>query len=67
MTKNRGALERTEWERLWQEHWGRSALAGPEQEFLAEQRTPEAERARLDRIMEESTMGSSDCTTSGRP
>jgi uncharacterized protein (TIGR00730 family) len=53
MKKNRGALERTEWEQLWQEHWVGSALAGPEQEFLAEQRTPEAEKARLDRIMEE--------------
>jgi uncharacterized protein (TIGR00730 family) len=49
----RGALDRAEWERLWQEHWVRPAHPDPEQEFLAEARSPEADKARLARITEE--------------
>ena len=48
---DRGALDRAEWERLWQEHWTLDANADDEQEFLAEDRTPEIEKARLGRIM----------------
>lgn len=54
---SRGAVDRSEWEQIWRKHWVRSALADPEQEFLAENRTPEAEKARLDRIMEEFETG----------
>ena len=53
----RGPLGRAEWERLWQEHWVGPARPDSEQEFLAEQRTPEIEKARLARIMEEFERG----------
>jgi uncharacterized protein (TIGR00730 family) len=53
----RGAIDRAEWERLWQEHWVVPAHADSEQEFLAEQRTPEIEKARLARITEEFERG----------
>ena len=56
-TPDRGALDRAEWERLWHEHWTLPADADDEQEFLAEDRTPEIERDRLARIMEEFERG----------
>jgi hypothetical protein len=49
----RGALARAEWERLWEEHFVKPGLADPEQEFLAEARLPEVEKARLERITAE--------------
>ena len=53
----RGPLGRAEWERLWQEHWVEPARPDSEQEFLAEQRTPEIEKARLARITAEFERG----------
>jgi len=50
-------MDRAEWERLWQEHWDRPAHPDAEQEFLAEARSPEAEKARLARIAEEFERG----------
>jgi uncharacterized protein (TIGR00730 family) len=53
-------IGRDEWERLWREHWSSRGASTyelapdmPETEFLAEVRTPEGERKRLDRIVEE--------------
>jgi len=54
-------LKREEWERLWREHWstqGASAFElapneGSESEFLSQVRSPEGERNRLSRIIEE--------------
>lgn len=48
-----------EWERSWQKHWSQVGLpgyelpAGEEQEFLGNARTPQKERARLQRITRE--------------
>ena len=42
---------------MWDEHWVRPAHADVEQEFLAESRSPEADRARLARITEEFETG----------
>ncbi|MGC3961635.1 MAG: TIGR00730 family Rossman fold protein [Verrucomicrobiota bacterium] len=48
-----------QWERSWQKHWSKVGLpgyelpAGDEQEFLANARTPQKERARLRRINHE--------------
>ncbi len=48
-----------EWERSWQKHWSQVGLpgyelpAGEEQEFLGNARTPQKERARLQRINRE--------------
>ena len=47
------------WERSWQKHWSKVGLpgyelpVGDEQEFLAQARTPQKERARLQRITRE--------------
>jgi hypothetical protein len=62
-----GALDRAEWDRLWEEHFVKPGLADPEQEFLAESRSPEAEKARLERIQPSSRPRSNGCTTSGPP
>jgi uncharacterized protein (TIGR00730 family) len=56
-TQGRGALDRAEWERLWQEHWVKPAHPDAEQEFLAEARSPEADRERLARITAEFEQG----------
>jgi uncharacterized protein (TIGR00730 family) len=62
INKKHDRLSRTEWNRLWQEHWsgpatGDTAKMGAEQEFLAESRSLAKERERLNRIMEEFEMG----------
>ena len=54
---DRGALDRAEWERLWQEHWLRPAVPDAEQELLAEARSPEHDGERLARITEEFQRG----------
>ena len=54
-------LEREEWERLWRDHWSTQGAStyelappdGSESEFLSQVRTPDGERKRLDRIVEE--------------
>ena len=53
----RGALDRAEWERLWREHWVGAAVPDAEQELLANERSPEADKARLARITEEFETG----------
>jgi hypothetical protein len=47
LTPLRGALDRAEWERLWQDDWVSPALADPEQAFRTENLPPEADRERL--------------------
>jgi uncharacterized protein (TIGR00730 family) len=53
----RGALDREEWERIWDEHWLAPAVPDAEQELLAEARSPEHDRERLARITEEFERG----------
>jgi uncharacterized protein (TIGR00730 family) len=57
LTASRGALDRAEWERLWQDHWVEPANADTEQEFLSENHSPEADRQRLSRITSEFERG----------
>jgi len=57
LTSPRGALDRAEWERLWQDHWVTPALADTEQEFLTENHSREADRERLARIASEFERG----------
>jgi len=59
--KDSRRLSRTEWERMWREHWSKPGVyeAAPdaEKEFLAHARTPSKERARMDRIVQEFSNG----------
>jgi uncharacterized protein (TIGR00730 family) len=59
--KDARRIDRSEWDRMWQEHWMGPAQAGKkgdaEHQFLSASRTPAEEKKRLDRIMREFEMG----------
>jgi uncharacterized protein (TIGR00730 family) len=57
LTPKRGALDRSEWERLWHDHWVTPAIAGSEQEFLSETESPGSDKERLARITDEFARG----------
>lgn len=60
---NSRRLDKAEWDRMWREHWmvtspaSTAADKNSETAFLADDRSPAAERERLDRIMKEFEMG----------